>query len=477
MSSDRNRGIVRWLAAGAARWRRGAGLRRLLARRAVAAADERGRARRRDGRRRRRGALVRDRRLPAARPTCQNCHVPGERAGDTQLLLHRQRRDRLRDRPRVRRHLGAGRQSDPLEGERQRPRRRDASTPPDRPSTRPSWPGSSKEHHHEVASRTLALLGVSLPRRRAAGLRPARERQIPTRRRPRRITIGGTARRRRRRDDHDHRHHQHGTDTSYTFTSANPSLATVDGAGVVTGIAARRDQRDGHRRRHDGNRQLSDRRDRAYRRLADPLLHRLDDVGPLRQHRAGLQPLERRQGSVPITCARCHSSEGFIDYLGGDGSAPGVVDKPAPTRSVIRCVTCHNPAADALSSVTFPSGVTVDGLGGEARCMTCHQGRSSGRRSTRRSPRPRRPRRHRQRERSTSRTSTSRRPPPRSYGGRAQGRLPVRRARSTTSASATSTATTPASAVTIPTRPRSTSAPAPAATPVSPTSPARTRSG
>ena len=45
---------------------------------------------------------------------------------------------------------------------------------------------------------------------------------------------------------------------------------------------------------------------------------------------------------------------------------------------MIRCVTCHNPAADALSSVTFPSGVTVDGLGGEARCMTCHQGRSSG---------------------------------------------------------------------------------------------------
>jgi hypothetical protein len=55
-----------------------------------------------------------------------------------------------------------------------------------------------------------------------------------------------------------------------------------------------------------------------------------------------------------------------------------VVDKPAPTKSVIRCETCHNPAADALTSVTFPSGVKVDGLGGEARCMTCHQGRASG---------------------------------------------------------------------------------------------------
>ena len=59
-------------------------------------------------------------------------------------------------------------------------------------------------------------------------------------------------------------------------------------------------------------------------------------------------------GEVPTCCARCHSSEGFVDYIGGDGSAAGVVDKPAPTKSVIRCVTCHNPAADALSSVTFP---------------------------------------------------------------------------------------------------------------------------
>ena len=84
------------------------------------------------------------------------------------------------------------------------------------------------------------------------------------------------------------------------------------------------------------------------------------------------------EGSVPTDCARCHSSEGFVDYIGGDGSAAGKVDQPAPVQSVIRCQTCHNAAADALSSVTFPSGETVDGLGGEARCMTCHQGRASG---------------------------------------------------------------------------------------------------
>ena len=139
-------------------------------------------------------------------------------------------------------------------------------------------------------------------------------------------------------------------------------------------------------------------------------------------HRAGLQQLEHRTGRSRPTCARCHSSEGFIDYIGGDGSAPGVVDKPAPTKSVIRCVTCHNPAADALSSVTFPSGVTVDGLGGEARCMTCHQGRSSGPAvdAAIAAAAPRRPTTPSAR-RSTSRTSTSSRPPPRCTPGARKG--------------------------------------------------------
>lgn len=85
-----------------------------------------------------------------------------------------------------------------------------------------------------------------------------------------------------------------------------------------------------------------------------------------------------KEGAVPVSCARCHSSEGFIDYLGGDGTVPGRVDAPAPTQSVVRCVTCHDPAASKLSTVTFPSGVTVSELGSEARCMTCHQGRASG---------------------------------------------------------------------------------------------------
>lgn len=80
---------------------------------------------------------------------------------------------------------------------------------------------------------------------------------------------------------------------------------------------------------------------------------------------------------VPVTCARCHSSGGYQDYLGADGSAAGVVDAPAPIGTVIDCETCHNEATEALSSVVFPSGVEVNDLGPEARCMVCHQGRES----------------------------------------------------------------------------------------------------
>jgi len=80
---------------------------------------------------------------------------------------------------------------------------------------------------------------------------------------------------------------------------------------------------------------------------------------------------------VPTGCARCHSSTGFQDYLGADGSAAGVVDKAPPVGTVIDCAACHNAATVALDSITFPSGVVVKDLGAEARCMTCHQGRQS----------------------------------------------------------------------------------------------------
>lgn len=83
------------------------------------------------------------------------------------------------------------------------------------------------------------------------------------------------------------------------------------------------------------------------------------------------------EGGVPTSCAKCHSGAGFEDYIGADGSAPDKVDAAAPIDRTVDCQACHNEAANELSAVTFPSGVVISGLGGEARCMTCHQGRES----------------------------------------------------------------------------------------------------
>lgn len=83
-------------------------------------------------------------------------------------------------------------------------------------------------------------------------------------------------------------------------------------------------------------------------------------------------------GEISTNCARCHSRPGFIDYIGGDGSQAGVVNQPAALGTVVDCETCHNDAASELDWVEFPSGARLDGLGPEARCITCHQGRASG---------------------------------------------------------------------------------------------------
>ena len=79
------------------------------------------------------------------------------------------------------------------------------------------------------------------------------------------------------------------------------------------------------------------------------------------------------EAEVPTSCAKCHSEAGFVDFI-----ADGKVDAAAPVPNTpFTCTMCHNDAADALTSVTFPSGAVVSNLGPEARCMTCHQGRQS----------------------------------------------------------------------------------------------------
>ena len=84
-----------------------------------------------------------------------------------------------------------------------------------------------------------------------------------------------------------------------------------------------------------------------------------------------------KDGAVPEDCAACHSEPGFIDFLGADGSAPGVVDHPAAINAVIGCASCHTPAAHALDSAVLPSGVTLEGLGANAGCTICHAGRAA----------------------------------------------------------------------------------------------------
>jgi hypothetical protein len=82
-------------------------------------------------------------------------------------------------------------------------------------------------------------------------------------------------------------------------------------------------------------------------------------------------------GVIEADCAKCHSTPGFHDFLGEDGSEAGIVDADAPIGTVIECIACHNPPAVAMDAVTFPSGVEQSGFGAEARCMQCHQGRES----------------------------------------------------------------------------------------------------
>ncbi|NIA16896.1 MAG: hypothetical protein GWO86_00980 [Planctomycetes bacterium] len=81
---------------------------------------------------------------------------------------------------------------------------------------------------------------------------------------------------------------------------------------------------------------------------------------------------------IPTRCAKCHSTPGYLDFIGEDGTAAGTVENEPNVGTVITCVACHNDAAIAMEDVNFPSDIEITGLDGEARCMQCHQGRESG---------------------------------------------------------------------------------------------------
>jgi hypothetical protein len=162
-----------------------------------------------------------------------------------------------------------------------------------------------------------------------------------------------------------------GTDAGYTWTSSDAAIATVDAAGLVTGVFSGpvTITATGATTGAAGAYNMVVSTDvpfltswmgSAHARITDEAFRHWD-----------------ADGEIPTDCARCHATPGYIDYLGGDGSAAFVVDAPAPLGTVVSCQACHNQAAQVLSQVTFPSGATLTGLGPEARCMTCHQGREA----------------------------------------------------------------------------------------------------
>jgi len=81
-------------------------------------------------------------------------------------------------------------------------------------------------------------------------------------------------------------------------------------------------------------------------------------------------------GEIPVYCAKCHSTEGFVDFI-----EDGVVNSPVSPGGSVECEVCHTDPENGVvrdhSSVVFPSGELVENLGPEAICMECHQGRAS----------------------------------------------------------------------------------------------------
>jgi len=81
------------------------------------------------------------------------------------------------------------------------------------------------------------------------------------------------------------------------------------------------------------------------------------------------------EGEVEADCAKCHTATGIVSFLesGTAGSQP-------PGQG-IDCDACHSDPDNGIlrnhTDVIFPSGLTVEGLGPEAICMECHQGRES----------------------------------------------------------------------------------------------------
>ncbi|MEW6441532.1 MAG: carboxypeptidase regulatory-like domain-containing protein [bacterium] len=76
-------------------------------------------------------------------------------------------------------------------------------------------------------------------------------------------------------------------------------------------------------------------------------------------------------------CVRCHSGNGYVDFLAGVPEA----DRNT-TPKMHSCYTCHDPESGLpyqrrqVASVSFPSGFTTTAGGDALICLNCHQGRT-----------------------------------------------------------------------------------------------------
>jgi hypothetical protein len=172
------------------------------------------------------------------------------------------------------------------------------------------------------------------------------------------------------------------TETGYVWRASSPLVASVDAAGRVSAHAA-------------GECTIFARGAVSGKEGGFPVVVTADPVAgvPFLAEWSSSGHADRTaeafrhwdgDGAVPTTCARCHSTHGYRDFLGDDGSTPGVVDQPAALGTTVECSACHNAKTAELRTVKFPSGVVVpngmadEPLGREAVCMQCHQGRESG---------------------------------------------------------------------------------------------------
>ena len=173
-----------------------------------------------------------------------------------------------------------------------------------------------------------------------------------------------------------------GTDSGYTWASGDDAIATVDDMGLVTGVAEGEVliTATGVDTGAEGAHGVvvmavpEEGLEIPFEELWDESGHS-DETSEAFRHWDGE---EGEEATVSGSCAKCHTSSGYMDFLGADGSAVGTIDNEhAPEMEGVTCVACHNAATIDKSAVVFPSGVEIMGLGKDARCMECHQGRQS----------------------------------------------------------------------------------------------------